>query len=150
MEEGTLQVVSESNKRMGPLLHLIMGAIWVQGGRSTRAKYPYGGRSEGFSDNAQHNHHSDVSGVVGYRNDTLSPEMLLKHKEGKTASKGQVTSIYNILNIALASDSLSDSEFPLEKQFSQRDPPNWKIESSRLADRSSTWFSSWSPKNSSV
>lgn len=87
MEEGTLQVASESKKRMGPSLYLVMGAIWVQRGSSTRAKKPHRGHSEGFSDDARHNHYSDVSAVFGYRNNTLSTEMLLKHKEGKIASK---------------------------------------------------------------
>lgn len=32
MEEGTLQVASESKKRMGPSLYLVMGAIWGQFG----------------------------------------------------------------------------------------------------------------------
>lgn len=87
--------VEASREGRDPGLHLVMGAMWVQGGRSTRAKNPHGRWPEGFFDNVQHDHHSDMSDEADYRNDTLSPEMLLKYKARRTATKESVSSVYS-------------------------------------------------------
>lgn len=65
------------------------------GRRSTRAKNPQAGWPK-VSLKTSSMTATVMSHVVG-RNDILSPEMLLKFKEGKIASKDQVTSVSDTL-----------------------------------------------------
>lgn len=109
MAEGTLEVVNGSKQgRKKP---------WATPGytdhmgveRGTNAKDPHSGWPEGFSDDIQLDHRSDVSDVVGCRNDELSPEMLFKHKERKKQHLRNKSRQY--------SESVSDSVSPGEAVF---------------------------------
>lgn len=64
--------------------------------KEQQSQEPPGGWPAGSADDFQGGGHSYMSDVGG-RNDILSPERLLKCKEGEMASKEQVTSIYNTL-----------------------------------------------------